>query len=274
MKTERSIFIAFILNLCFSLFELIGGLYTGSIAIISDSVHDLGDAVSIGISYFLERKSLREADDMYTYGYKRFSLLGAFITTAVLIAGSVAVICGSAVRLFRPAEVNYSGMLIFAVVGAAVNFAAAYVTGHSSSANGRAVNLHMLEDVLGWLAVLVGAVLIGLTKLSVIDPLLSIGIAVFIFCEALKNLRGIGDVFLMKTPEHIDIPRVRADILAVGGVTGISDMRIINIDGESCHAVLKLSVSGVPAAEAKKAAADILASHGIDCPVIEIEPHS
>ena len=156
MKTEKNILIAFILNLLFSILEFFGGFLTNSVAILSDSIHDFGDALSIGISYFLERKSKKKADDKYTYGYVRFSVLGGVITTTILLVGSILVIIGAVKRIFNPVEVNYSGMIVFAILGVILNCIAAYVTREGDSINQKSVNLHMLEDVLGWIIVLIG----------------------------------------------------------------------------------------------------------------------
>lgn len=144
MKTERNILIAFILNLAFSIFEFVGGIITGSVAIMSDAVHDIGDAASIGVSYFFEKKG------------ERYSLIGAFITTLTLLIGSSITIYNAIRRLFAPTEIHYEGMIVFAIVGVCVNLCAAFVTREGDSLNQKAVNLHMLEDVLGWLVVLAG----------------------------------------------------------------------------------------------------------------------
>ena len=197
MKTEKNILIAFILNLSFSIFEFVGGIFTGSVAILSDAIHDIGDAVSIGISYFLEKKSKKQPDKTYTYGYARFSVMGSVITTLILLFGSCAVIYNAVIRIFNPVEINYNGMIIFAVIGALVNFLAAYFTKDGDSLNQKAVNLHMLEDVLGWLVVLVGAVVMRFTDISIIDPILSICVAIFIFINAIKNL-DIPDLISLK----------------------------------------------------------------------------
>ena len=194
MKTERNILIAFILNLAFSIFEFIGGAVVGSVAIISDAVHDIGDAASIGISYFLERKSKKQPDKTHTYGYMRYSVIGGVITTVILLLGSAAVIYNAILRIMSPVEINYDGMIIFAIVGAAVNLLAAFFTREGDSINQKAVNLHMLEDVLGWVLVLVGAVVMRFTDISIIDPLMSIGVAVFILINAVKNLKEVVSV--------------------------------------------------------------------------------
>ena len=186
-KTQKNIGIAFFLNLTFSVLEYIGGLLTGSVAIISDSVHDLGDALSIGLSYFLERKSHQSADERHTYGYARYSVLGGLITLVLLITGSLIVIYTSIQRILHPSEINYDGMIHFAFFGVIVNFLAAWFTREGDSINQKAVNLHMLEDVLGWVVVLSGAILMRFTDISLIDPLMSIGVSLFILISSIRG---------------------------------------------------------------------------------------
>ena len=171
MKTEKNILIAFILNLSFSIIELLGGFFTNSVAIMSDAVHDFGDALSIGISFFLEKKSKTKPDNKYTYGYARFSILGALITTTILTICSVLVIVGAIDRIINPVEINYNGMIGFAVLGVIINFLAAYFTKEGDSINQKSVNLHMLEDVLGWVVVLIGSILMKFTNISLIQKL-------------------------------------------------------------------------------------------------------
>lgn len=240
MKTEKNILIAFILNLLFSIFEFIGGAITGSVAIVSDAVHDIGDAVSIGASYFLERKSKKQPDETYTYGYARYSVMGSFITTGILIFGSLAVLYNSVLRIFNPVPINYSGMILFAVVGALVNFAAAMFTKDGDSLNQRAVNLHMLEDVLGWIVVLVGAVVMKLTNISVIDPIMSIGVSVFILINAFKNLKEIENLFLEKIPSGISIDDIKAHICEIDGVLDVHHIHIRSLDGYNNYATMHI----------------------------------
>ena len=190
MRTQKNILVAFILNVSFSIFELIGGVLTNSVAIISDSVHDIGDALSIGISYFLEKKSKKEPDDKYTYGYVRYSILGAVITTVILLVGSTFVIVNSIKRLINPVTINYNGMIIFAVFGVIINFLAAYFTKEGDSLNQKSVNLHMLEDVLGWVVVLIGAIIMKFTDISIIDAIMSILVSLFISINTIKNLKS------------------------------------------------------------------------------------
>ena len=195
MKTKRNIFIAFILNLSFSIFELVGGFLTGSVSIFSDAIHDFGDATSIGASYFLEKLSNKKPNKKYTFGYARFSVLGGSITTFILLISSTIVIYNAVLRIINPIEINYNAMLIFAIIGLVVNLIATYFTHGGHSINQKAVNLHMLEDVLGWLVVLIGAIVIKFTAFYIIDPILSIIVALFVIFNSMKNLIQIMDIF-------------------------------------------------------------------------------
>ena len=251
MKTEKNILIAFILNLLFSVFEFIGGTLTGSVAIISDAVHDIGDAASIGLSYFLERKSKKEPDAIYTYGYKRFSVMGSLITTVILLFGSVAVVYNAVIRIFNPVEINYSGMILFAVVGTVINLIAAMATKDGDSLNQKAVNLHMLEDVLGWIVVLIGAVVMKFNDFAIIDPIMSICVAVFIFVNAVKNLKSIENIFLEKIPDNIKIEEVKESIQKIDGLTDVHHIHIWSIDGHSNYATMHV-VTDEPGSKIKE----------------------
>lgn len=243
MKTERNIFFAFILNLAFSVFEFIGGVFTGSVAIISDAVHDIGDAISIGVAFFLEKKSKRQPDKKYTYGYVRYSVIGSLFTTLILLFGSAMVIYNAILRIINPIEINYNGMIIFAIIGVCVNFGAALLTRGGDSLNQRAVNLHMLEDVLGWIVVLVGAIVMRFTDFYIVDPLMSIGVAIFILINALKNLKNILDLFLEKTPRGISIDEIAEHIRKVEGVLSVHHIHVWSMDGENNYATMHIVVN-------------------------------
>ena len=270
MKTEKNILIAFILNLGFSIFEFIGGTITNSVAIISDSIHDIGDAISIGLSYFLEKKSKKKPNNKYTYGYVRYSALGSIITTLILIVGSILVLIGAINRIINPIEINYNGMILFGVIGVVVNFLAAYFTKSGHSLNQKAVNLHMLEDVLGWIVVLIGAVVMRFTDIKIIDPILSILVALFILLNALKNLKSIIDLFLEKTPKRINIEEIKEHLLKIKGVKDVHHIHIWSLDGYSNYATIHIVNDGKNE-DIKKLVKEELKDHHIMHTTIELE---
>lgn len=273
MRTERSILIAFILNLLFSIFEFIGGVVTGSVAIVSDAVHDAGDAASIGVSYFLEKKSRQRPDDRYTYGYVRYSIMGGLITTLILLVSSVVMIYNAVGRMFSPAEINYNGMIVFAVVGVCVNSCAAFFTREGDSVNQKAVNLHMFEDVLGWITVLIGAVVMRFTDTVLIDPLMSIGVSVFIFINAVKNLKEIVNLFLVKTPDNLAVETLKQQLEGIDGVREVYHIHLWSIDGVHHCATLHMVVQ--PDAQSiKESVRALLQEHGVIHVTIEIDSES
>lgn len=270
MKTEKNILIAFILNLSFSIFEFVGGIFTGSVAILSDAIHDIGDAMSIGVSYLLEKKSKKQPDDTYTYGYARFSVMGSVITTLILLFGSLAVIYNAVMRIFNPVEINYNGMIIFAVVGVVVNFCAAYFTREGDSLNQKAVNLHMLEDVLGWVVVLIGAIVMRFTDISVIDSIMSIAVAVFILINAIKNLKEVLDLFFEKIPHNISIDEIKEHIKHIDGVIDVHHIHIWSMDGFHNYATMHIVTDDDPH-HIKHIIRDELKEHGIEHVTLELE---
>ncbi len=266
----NNMIVAFLLNLFFSVFELVGGFLTGSISIASDAVHDLGDAISIGISCFLEKKSALPPDGDYTYGYRGYSVLAGFFSTLFLLAGSLVVIYHAVLRLIEPVPIHYSGMMGFAVVGILCNGAAAFVTREGDSVNKRAVNLHMLEDVLGWIGVLLGAIVMKFTGFSLIDPILSILVAGFILVNALKNLGEIFRIFLVKTPGGISVEEVKNRLLAIEGVSDVHHIHLWSMDGVSVYATMHLVTDENPA-EIKEKVRHLLSHHGITHVTLELE---
>lgn len=270
MKSEKNILIAFLLNLFFALFEFAGGIFTCSVAILSDALHDIGDALSIGLAFIFEKKSKKQPDEIYTYGYGRYSVLGGLINTLVLMVGSVLVIAQAIGRLINPTEINYNGMIIFALVGVSVNFVAAYVTRDGDSVNQKAVNLHMLEDVLGWVVVLVGAIVMRFTDLYIIDPIMSVAVAIFVLINALKNIKAVIDIFLEKAPKNISVEEIKNHLLTIDGVTDVHHIHIRSFDGHNHYATMHIVTVKEPHT-IKDMVRNELKDHGIVHSTIEIE---
>ena len=270
MKTQRNILTAFLLNLSFSLLEFAGGILTGSMAIASDAVHDLGDAMSIGLSFFLERKSRQQPDETYTYGYARYSVLGGVITTLILLIGSAAVIFSTVRRIIHPTVIHYDGMIVFAVIGLCVNLGAALITREGDSINQKAVNLHMLEDVLGWAVVLTGAVIMRFTDISLLDPLMSIGVALFILVNAIRQLKKALEIFLEKAPDHPDIQELERHLLHIDGILSVHHIHVWSMDGQANYATMHIVTNADPV-PTKAAIREELEEFGITHATLELE---
>ncbi len=270
MENKRNMLIAFLLNLSFSAIELAGGFLTGSVAIAGDAIHDLGDALSIGFSCLLEHKSERKPDDNYTYGYTRFSVLGSLLTSVILFLGSIGVIFKATQRLMDPKPINYNAMLWLAVFGVVMNFAASLFTRGGGSLNQRAVNLHMLEDTLGWAAVLVCAVMLHFTDWVFIDSIISIAVALFILMGTFKNFKTVLDIFLEKTPRGISVNKIKEYLIQLDGVADVHHVHVRSIDGfrnyASAHVVLECYQASI-----KERIREELSHFGIVHSVLEIE---
>ena len=270
MKTERNILIAFLLNLGFSIFEFIGGIMCGSVAILSDAVHDIGDAVSIGISYFLETVSHKNPDNTYTFGYARYSVIGGLVTTSILILGSIFVIANAVLRIINPTPIQYNQMIFFAVVGVVVNALATYFTHEGGSINQKAVNLHMLEDLLGWILVLIGAIVMRFTDFALLDAIISIAVAVFILSNAVSNIKFAVEVLTEKAPAKISVDEIREKLSSVEEILDVHHIHIWSLDGENCYATMHIKAEG-DFAHIKHHSKHLLADIGITHSTIEFE---
>lgn len=230
--SRRNIRLAFWVNSAFALFELVGGFYTNSVAILSDALHDFGDSLSLGLAYYFQKKSTRARDASYSYGYKRFSLLGSIINAMILIIGSVFILEESVERLGRPEPADARGMFLIAIIGLGANAFAMLRLRKGASINERVVSLHFLEDVLGWAAVLAGSIVMMFASVPWLDPALSIGIAAFILYNAVKGIREAARIVLQGIPTNVDPELIKKKILAVPGVAGVHDLHTWTMDGQ------------------------------------------
>lgn len=266
---------AFLLNLSFTIIEIIGGLWTNSIAILSDAVHDLGDSMSLGLAWYFDRLSKRGVTAKNTYGYRRYSLLGGLITAIVLMIGLAFVLWNAVARLASPEPVNAPGMMLLAIVGVVFNGAAVLRVRKGSSLTEKVVSWHLLEDTLGWIAVLVGAAIMTVWDVPIIDPILSIGIALFVLWNVFRNLRQFFDVFLQRAPQMFDVGRFESALLAVPKVIAVHHTHSWSIDGEShvltTHLVMEGSTSRDEVLEAKDQVRRILDEKVFEHVTVDVE---
>lgn len=271
----KNIRAAFFLNLSFTIIELVGGLITNSVAILSDAVHDLGDSFSLGLSWYFQKVAKRPRTKEYTYGYKRFSLLGAVINSVVLLVGSILILTHAIPRLFNPQHPDVKGMLLLAVLGVIINGMAVLRLRKGSSINERVVSLHLLEDVLGWLAVLIGAGIMYFVDAPFIDPLLSILISLYILYNVYRNIRQSLRIILQGSPSHLDMEEVKRSLLEIGEVQDVHDLHAWSVDGEynvmTVHVVLRSALPMEAQHRLKLEIRDKLLSMGVQHCTIEFE---
>ncbi|MFH6983698.1 cation diffusion facilitator family transporter [Marinoscillum luteum] len=267
--------IAFFINLGFSVIELIGGLYTNSVAILSDALHDLGDSMSLGVSWYFQKVARKGRDKEFSYGYRRFSVLGAVINSLVLVVGSILILTEAIPRLFDPTTPDAQGMIYLAIGGILANGLAAYKLHGGHSLNERAVYLHLLEDVLGWVATLIAALIMLYQDWPIVDSLLAIFISLFILFNVYKNLKKALKIILQGTPEEINPKRIDELLRAIPKVISTHDCHIWSMDGQyhilSIHLVIEKYNELQELSEIKQKAKDLLKNEHIDHATIEFE---
>ena len=272
MKTKYAVWVAFFLNLTYAIVEFIAGGIFGSSAVLADSVHDLGDAIAIGISAFLETISNREEDNQYTLGYKRFSLLGALVTAIILMTGSVLVILENVTKILNPQPVNDEGILWLGIIAVSINVLASLVVGKGKTKNESILSLHFLEDTLGWLAVILMAIVLRFTDWYILDPLLSLVISFFILSKALPRFWSTLKIFLDAVPEGLDIKQVKNGLERLDNVASLNQLNLWTMDGLEKNAIVHLCLEDwEQMTETKNQVRQLLEERGVQNITIEVD---
>jgi len=268
--------ISFVLNFVFTIFEFIGGLITGSIALMSDAVHDFGDSISIGVAIFLEKKSKQKPDYKYTYGYYRFSLLGGLVSSIILIIGSTLVIYEAIERLLNPeALINSELLIVFAIIGVVVNGLAAYNASRGSSVNEKVISLHLLEDVFGWIALLITSILINVFNIDILDAVLSLLFSAYIILHVVRNLKRIMEIFLEKAPKDPSVSEIQKSLTSIDEVINIHHVHYWTLEGSipiiTFHAVVDQALDASQIHDIQEKIHQKLKTMGIDHLTVQIE---
>ena len=272
MKTKHTVWLAFFLNLSYAIVEFIAGGVFGSSAVLADSVHDMGDAIAIGVSAFLETISNREEDSHYTLGYKRFSLLGAMVTAVILMTGSVLVILGNITKLFHPQPVNDEGILWLGIIAVSINVLASLVVRKGKTKNESILSLHFLEDTLGWVAVILMAIVLRFTDWYILDPLLSLVISIFILSKAIPRFWSTLKIFLDAVPEGVDIKQVKSRLEQLDYVASVNQLNLWTMDGLEKNAIIHVCLEDVKHMEVcKESIRDLLKDCGFQNITIEVD---
>lgn len=274
-ERQGNIKVAFFLNLTFAVLEIFGGIWTNSMVILSDALHDFGDSFSLGLAWFLQKYSARGSDQKYSYGYARFSLAGAFLNSLILIGGSVFILMQTLPRIFRPEEVDPGGMLIFAILGILFNGLAVLRLKKGRSLNERVVTWHLLEDVLGWVVVLLASVVLLFVDLPLIDPILSLIVTSYILYNVFVNLKETLNIFLQGVPKDISIGDIEEEISHIPGIKGAYHTHVWSLDGErnllGTHIIVEDDITREGIIEAKGQVRELLREKGIDHVTIEVD---
>ena len=272
MTTKGAVWLAFFLNLSYAIVEFIAGGVFGSSAVLADSVHDLGDAIAIGLSAFLETISNREEDSHYTLGYKRFSLLGALVTAVILMTGSALVILENITKLFHPQAVNDEGILWLGIIAISINVLASLVVRKGKTKNESILSLHFLEDTLGWLAVILMSIVLRFTDWYILDPLLSLVISFFILLKAIPRFWSTLKIFLDAVPEGVDIKQVKSDLERLEYVASINQLNLWTMDGLEKNAIVHVCLKEIGHMEGcKESIRNLLKDSGFQNITIEVD---
>ena len=272
MSSKTSIWLAFFLNLSYAIVEFIAGGIFGSSAVLADSVHDLGDAIAIGISALLETISNREEDRQYTLGYKRFSLLGAMLTAVILMIGSVLVILENITKIAHPQPVNENGILWLGIIAVVINVLASLVVRKEKTKNESILSLHFLEDTLGWLAVILMAIILRFTDWYILDPFLSLVISIFILSKAIPRFWSALKIFLDAVPEGVETAKLEKKLARLTNVKSVNQLSIWSMDGLENDAIVHVCLEEIEHMEyCKESIRNLLKDYGFQNVTIEVD---
>jgi len=274
-EREKRVRFAAFLNFAFTIVEIVGGLWTNSLAILSDALHDFGDSIALLVSWLFERGAKRSPDAKYTFGYQRLSLFSALFAAAVLVGGSIVIIFQAIPRFFNPEPVNAFGMVGIAVFGIAFNGLGFFLLKRGESLNEKVLSWHLLEDVLGWIGVFVGGIIIFFWKFYLIDPIITVGLTAFILFNVARNLKEAISILLQGVPKHINLEAVKQDLKTIKGVLEIHDIHIWSLEGETdvftAHVVVDDETLEKRPQETKQTIKAALLKHHIEHSTIELE---
>ncbi|WP_296857855.1 cation diffusion facilitator family transporter [uncultured Methanobrevibacter sp.] len=242
-NASENLAFVFLMNLSFNIIVIIGGLATNSMAIIADCIHDLSDTISIALAWVLEKISQKESSNNYSYGYQRFSILGAIIISIFVIIMACIILSEAIPRLFAPEGIDAEGMLIISIIGLVFKSLSVYRLHGSETFNEKAIFFHQLGDIFEWLAILIlSIVLIFWDGAQYLDPFVSIGIALWLIFNLSRNLYKAIQVILQKTPDNFDVNEFKTLIMGIEGVENIDDFHIWSLDGIDSVMTLKIEV--------------------------------
>ena len=272
--SAKNIKVAFLLNFTFSIIEIFGGIITNSSAILSDAIHDLGDSLSLGLAMIFEKQSEKNPNKIFTYGYKRLSVISAIINILVLAIGTVLVLRESIERLFSPQPIVAEGMLFLAIIGVVINGVSVFRMKSSIKISEKAVMLHLLEDLFGWIAVFIVSIAVMFTDFYILDPILSLIICFIMIRNIYYGIKSLYKIIMQATPEGVEVSKIENEIFdKIDGIS-IESFRVWSLDGESNVASLNILTNDISSIKdifsIKDEVKHILANNNIEDVTVEI----
>ena len=241
-KATENISFAFFLNLIFLVIVGIGAFFTNSVAILADLIDGLSDTFTLGLSWVLQRFSEKGEDEKFTYGYRRFSLLGAVITSFIVIISSFLILFESVSRLFAPEDVHASGMVLVAIFAIFLKILSVLKIRGGKTLNERAVLIHLLGDLMGWIALLIVSIVLVFYYIPFLDPLLSIAITFWMIFGLSKTLFTTFKILLLEAPANIDQNKLKNDILSIEEIEKILEFHLWSLDNQDIILTLKINL--------------------------------
>ncbi|MDT8393093.1 MAG: cation diffusion facilitator family transporter [Bacteroidales bacterium] len=247
-SSNRSLLLVTLLNILITVAEIIGGILTNSLALLSDAVHNLSDTLAIFLAWVAQKISARDSNERKTFGYKRVEILAAFFNALVLIGVSGFLIYEAIIRFKEPEPVKGLLMFIFATAGLIFNLLAVLLLKkHSgSSLNIRSAYLHLLGDTLSSVAVVIGGILIYFFEIYWIDPLITIMISLYIIKETWDVFRHSADILMQAAPRGVEINKIITDLENINGISNIHHVHIWGMSEKDfhfeCHADLQSDI--------------------------------
>ena len=272
-KAGQNLAFVFFMNLVFNIIVIVAGLATNSMAILADCIHDVSDTISIAVAWIMEKVAQKDSSDKYSYGYQRFSILGAVIISIFVIIMALVILNEAIPRSFAPEEVDAGGMLLIAVAGLIFKSISVYRLHRGETFNEKAILFHQLGDIFEWLAILIlGIVLMFWEGASYLDPFVSIGIALWLIFNLGRNLYKSVCVLLQKTPDFFDVDEFKTGVLNIPDVNAIDDFHVWSLDGIDSVLTLKVAIDNWQSQEEiKKEIYDVASKYHIVDITIEFD---
>lgn len=274
-ESLKPIFITFILNLIFAIIEFIGFMFSGSMILYSSSIHDIGDSTTLFATLLIERKANNGRDKKYSYGYRRFTLIGSTINYTILGLGSIFAILESISKLINLETFDPYILLYTSVLGIIINIVGFKLVNTGSSISNKALAANLFADIANFIAIFISSLLIINFDLYILDPLFSIVFSVYLIVISCKAFKHIFKIIMQAIPENIDYQTIKEEILSHQFILDVHDIHIWDLDSEdyifTAHIVVQDNLNDTQIMDIKEHIRNDLEKYEINHSTIEVD---